>query len=178
MRLPRLFIVLLIITIAFGTMYSLVQQLDRMSANAQPTQLAEDAAAKLDAGLSPGYAFTSTVDMAHSVAPFIIIYDKSGKVVTGSGYLDGKIPRVDTAVLKDAQPGKDNQVTWQPKAGVRIASVEVAAKKYYVLGGQSLRLTESRANKLLAITALGWAISVIFILIDYFVLQKLTTHLL
>src|SRR5205807_586735 len=87
------------------------------------------------------------VDMAASLAPFVIIYTKAGQVVTGSGYLNGRVPKVPLGVLTSAN-GKDyNWVTWQLRSEVRVASVSVAAHNYYVLSGRSLKEVEKNEDR-------------------------------
>jgi hypothetical protein len=140
-------------------MYGLVQQLGRMQANDTPTLLATQVAKQLDAGLGLSSVNMPATDLANHPNPFVNIYDKQGKAVGGSGYLDAKLAIVPKGVLEHAKAGKNNAVTWQPKSGVRIASVTVAAKDYYVLGGQSLKATEDHADRLLKLTMVGYGIS-------------------
>lgn len=145
----------LVVLIIFGTVYATVQQSQRRDANYPQIQLAEDKAADLDSGTKPGKLVHGRVNMKRSLAPFTIIYDRFGKVVAGSGYLDGKIPVVPIGVLTAAK-GKDyNFVTWKPDPGVRVAAVSVAANRYYVLSGRSLKEVEKNDNKTLEITLLG-----------------------
>lgn len=83
-----------IIVIVFGTMYGIVQQAQRNDANYPQIQMAEDTAALIGGGTDPYVASTlSPVNMKSSLAPFTIVYDKKGNVVSGSGYLNGKVPR-------------------------------------------------------------------------------------
>jgi hypothetical protein len=150
-----------ILTVIFGTIHVIGQQSLRVSANDPQAQMAEDTAAGLNAGLPPTALVTGKVDVATSLAPFVIIYDRSGHVVAGSGYLHGQIPTVPYGVLTHAKPGDDNWVTWQPESGVRLATVEAAANKYYVLSGRSMREVENRENHLLAFVAFGYFVSLV-----------------
>jgi hypothetical protein len=150
--------------VIFGTIYAAVQQSQRSAANYPQIQMAADTAAQIDRGHDPHVASTlSPVDMDGSLAPFTIIYDQKGKVVSGSGYLGKKVPKAPLGILKDAR-GKDyNAVTWQPKEGVRIAAVTVAAKKYYVLSGRSLTEVEKNENKTFWLTFVGGVIAIIIL---------------
>lgn len=150
-----------LITLVFGTIYVVGQQILRQSANDPQVQLAQDAAQKLNNGSAPASLDTSMVNMATSLAPFIIIYDKSGSVVAGSGYLAGNIPSVPIGVLQNSSHYAYNAVTWQPMSTVRIASVTVSADNYYVLSGRSLKQVEIRENLVLELVLLGWFVSVI-----------------
>jgi hypothetical protein len=153
-----------ILTIVFGTIYVITQQSLRLGANDPQIQLAEDAAAALDAGQKPGDLTRGRMDMGASLQPFIIIYDKSGKPVAGNGYLDGKLPQVPVSVLEASKGQERNSITWQPASDVRVASVTVASKDYYVTSGRSLREVESRESAVFKLAASGWAAS-IFVLV-------------
>lgn len=150
-----------LVTILFGAMYTLVQQTLRLGANDPQIQMAEDAAAQLNGGARPAPLIGGRVDIGKSLAPFILIYDKSGNVAAGSGYLNGAIPALPRGVLTHAKGSSYNAVTWQPKDNVRIASVTVAADNYYVLSGRSLRETESRANGLAKLVGASWFVSLL-----------------
>jgi len=79
-RVPQLAILLTLTTFIALTGYNISQQVLRMSANDPQIQMAEDAAQRLNAGedaerIVPDHK----VDMAASLAPFVIIYDDSGR---------------------------------------------------------------------------------------------------
>lgn len=164
----------IVLTVAFGTMYGLVQQLGRMQANDTPTLLATQAAKQLDANLGLDSIQMGATNLANKPVPFVIVYSKDGKAVGGSGYIDSKLAVVPKGVLTHAKSGKNNAVTWEPKDGVRLAAVVVAAKNYYVLGGQSLQATEAHAQRLLWLTLAGYGVSLL-ILIAYAALGALAT---
>ena len=155
------------LVVIFGVIYAAVQQAQRSAANSPQIQMAEDTAARVDKeGYNPQFStlnLTEPVDMDSSLAPFTIIYDKKGKVVSGSGYLGKKVPKAPLGILKAAQ-GKDyNAVTWQPQKDVRIAAVTVAAKKYYVLSGRSLTEVEKNENNTFWLAFAGGVISIIIL---------------
>jgi len=161
--------------VVFGTIYATVQQSQRNNANSPQIQISQDAAADLNGGDSPLVLLGRNVDMKTSLAPFIIIYDKAGNVVNGSGYLNGKIPKAPIGVLTDSK-GKDyNAVTWEPQDGVHVASVTVAAKNYYVLSGRSLTEVEKNETKSLQITLLG-ALAALILLGVIFVLNDIRSE--
>ncbi|HUC96709.1 MAG TPA: hypothetical protein VMR16_03555 [Candidatus Saccharimonadales bacterium] len=175
MQRPRFLIIaiaLIVTTIIFGTIYASQQQILRIGANSPQIQIAEDAAESLNAGINP-ISFTDTkVDIGKSLADFIIIYDKSGHIVSGDGYLNNQMPTVPIGVLKQSD-GKDYSfVTWQPQTNVRIASVSVATNKYYVFSGRSLKEVEKQEDKQLQFAAFGWFCSVIVILAGAWINSK------
>jgi hypothetical protein len=138
---------LLVLTITFGTVYAVVQQVLRFSANDPQIQLAEDTAAALDGGATPAQLFSTKVSLNRSLAPFVIIYDKTGAVVAGNGELNGRVPKAPIGVLQAAANKPYNAVTWQPQGDLRIAAISVVADKYYVLSGRSLKEVESREQE-------------------------------
>lgn len=145
-------------------MYVVLQQQDRMQANDMPELLATQAAKQLDAGLGLQSINMGATDLANYPVPFVIIYDKKGKAVAGSGYLDKKLAMMPKGVVNHATTGKPHAVTWAPRSDIRIASVTVAAKDYYVTGGQSLAAIEHRAERNLLVIAVGYGLSVLTML--------------
>lgn len=157
----------LVVVIIFGTIYGVVQQSQRRDANYPQIQLAEDQAVALNDGAQPTKLVSGRVNMNHSLAPFTIIYNKSGQIVAGSGYLDGKIPVVPIGVLTAANNKDYSFVTWEPESNVRMAAVSVTANKYYVLSGRSLKEVEKNDNKTLEITLLGAIASLLTIAVVF-----------
>lgn len=160
--------VVAVLTILFGTAYGIGQQILRLSANDPQIQLAHEVAMQLDQGTQvEDVVGAYKVNLSQSLASFVIIYDKSGTAVAGTGYLDGVRPQVPIGVLKAADTKSDNRVTWQPKDDVRIASVTVAAKHYYVLAGRSLREVEAREQKIFYIALSGWVASLLIVVMAF-----------
>ncbi len=148
------------VTVVFGTMYGLAQWQLRSGADLPAVERAEETVLRLNAGSTPAEVAFDAVDIASSIQPFVIIYDESGKVVEGSGKLDGNIPTVPYGVLQHATNLRDNRVTWQPKPGVRIASVTMRADQYYVLAGTNLREVEKEIARVFRIALAGWLVAV------------------
>jgi len=157
----------IIVTITFGAIYGSVQQALRLSANDPQIQLAEDTAHRLDSGVTPTQAVSGRVDVGSSLAPFVIIYSKSGLPIAGDGYLDGSLPNIPYGALASAHPGHDNTVTWELQDSIRLASVEVSAHNYYVLSARSLREVEKRENEITDIASLGWFLCILTLATAY-----------
>jgi hypothetical protein len=140
-----------------GLVYLVAQQDGRWLANEPQVQLAEDAAARLDAGGAPGdQVGPAPVDIARSLAPFVVVYGTAGTILATDGTLDGQPPAVPAGVLASARATGRDAVTWQPRPGVRIATVTVPWNGGTVLAGRSLRLVEERADSLELIVGCGW----------------------
>jgi hypothetical protein len=149
-------------TLTCGLVYTAVQQDLRLGANDPQVRLAEDAARALDAGARPASLVGSAkVDVATSLAPFVVIYDTSGEVLATDGRLDGHDPVPPPGVLDAARADPPNKVTWQPRAGVRIASVTVPWNGGTVLAGRSLREVERHEDSILLIATAAWAVMMV-----------------
>ncbi len=146
-------------TLCCGLVYGAVQQDLRMGANSPQLQLAEDAARSLDAG-TPATTLvgSATVDLAVSLAPFVEIFDPAGHVLATDGQLDGRDPVPPPGVLDAARQNPPNAVTWEPRAGVRIASVTVPWHGGTVLAGRSLREVERQEDNILLLAAAAWIV--------------------
>ncbi len=153
--------IIAILVLIFGTMYGVTQQAQRSAANSPQIQLAEDAAMQLNNGAKA--QVMGKVDMAHSLAPFIIIFDKHGNVVSGSGFLNGRLPQAPLGILTAANGHDYHSISWQPSAGVRIAAITVAAKDYYVLSGRSLKEVEANEQASFWFAFLGGVASLILL---------------
>lgn len=152
-----------LLTLVVGVLYVAVQQSLRHGANDPQSSMAQDVARDLENNKNPSDLVNGYIDMATNMAPFIIIYDKYGKVVAGNGYLNNSIPQVPIGVLAATEGHKINPVTWQPENKVRIASVSVqGGNNYYVLGGRSLFVVEADIHSftqwLLGLWAIGLAL--------------------
>ena len=133
----------IVATALAGMVYAVAQQDGRWLANEPQVQLAEDAAARLDAGGRPQDQVDPVpVDIAQSLAPFVVVYGSADNVLASGGMLDGQPPAVPAGVLATARATGRNAVTWQPRSGVRVATVSVPWTGGTVLAGRSLRLVE------------------------------------
>lgn len=143
----------IVIVALAGLVEVAVQQHMRTSANDPQIQLAEDVAAVLTRGMNPASVVSGVgaVNMARSLAPFVMIFDAAGKPMLSTGQLNGATPAPPAGVFRAALARGENRRTWQPQGGVRIAAV---IKPYggphpgFVLAGRSLREVEQREANL------------------------------
>jgi hypothetical protein len=135
-------------TLGCGLIYVEVQQDLRSGANDPQYQMAEDAATKLNSGTSPTFVVNraAVVDLSRSLATFVIVFDADHKVLNSNAWLDGGIPVPPPGVLDRASSGTPNAVTWQPRDGVRVATVTVAWNGGFVLVGRSLTRVEQQED--------------------------------
>ena len=148
------------ITLIFFFIFLIVQQALRLGANEQVVQIAHDVSDALGQG-APYSAFSSPrpVNIASSLSPYAILFDQDTKMLTGSGVLDGEVPRPPKGVFDYVKLHHEERVTWSPKPGVRIALVGVyhsGVNPGFVFAGRSLREVENRIQTLLQLTLLAW----------------------
>ena len=148
--------------------YLTVQQSLRMGANDPQIQMAQDAASQLNAGASVESVVPSTkVELADSLAPFVIVFDKSGKVLASSATLHGAIPTYPAGVLEYVRQNGQDRVTLQPETGVRMATVVAAYQNGFVVAGRSLTEIEKRESQVESLSGLAmlgiWAATLIVI---------------
>lgn len=150
-----------------GLVYVEVQQDLRGGANDPQYQLAEDAAARLDAGATPGSVVDAAnpVDLGAGLGAFVIVFDSNHRVIATNATLDGGSPAPPRAVLDAARPGSPSAVTWQPRDGVRIAAVTVAWRGGFVLAGRSLRRVEQQELTAELLAGAAWAFTMIALLL-------------
>jgi hypothetical protein len=152
-----------------GLIYVSVQQNYRQSLNDPQIQMAEDAAAALANGEQPQDLIPqSKVDMAKSLAPYLIIFDEKGQPVASSVQLDGKTPAVPAGVFDYTKNKGEDRISWEPRKGVRSAAVIVyynGASSGFVLAGRSMREVEIREDALSQMTAIVLIISLLATLV-------------
>ena len=147
-------------TLVCGIAYTIVQQNYRQNANDPQLQMAEDAAAALSAGATPEQVATGPqVDMATSLAPFLIVFDQAGRPLASTATLGGQTPIPPIGVLQTATDLGHDMVTYQPRSGVRSA-IEVipwstSSASGTVVAGRSLRAIEEREDELSLMAAAG-----------------------
>jgi len=140
-----------------GAMYIIVQQNYRMSANDPQIQMSEDAARALNTGAEPASLVNGNkIDIAQSLAPFMVIYNLAGKPVASSGYLNGQMPNLPPGVFEYVKNHGEDRITWQPGAGVRNAAVINKYDQGFVMAGRSLREIENRIDNLTKQAGLAW----------------------
>ena len=151
-----------VVTAFCALAYMTQQQALRQGANDPQIQMAEDAAAALNQGADSQAVLPQTrVELSTSLAPFLMVFDVTGKAVASSGTLNGTMPDYPLGALEAAKQGGENRVTWQPQPGARIASVAVPYKQGYVVAGRSLREVEKRIAQTETIAAVVWIVTML-----------------
>ena len=158
---PRVWLLGLLTLVAGAfAAYIVQQQLQRHAANDPQLQLARDGAAALERGRAPAQLATGdTIDIAHSLAPFVIVLDDTGAPIASSGRLDGQIPVPPLGVLAAVRRLGEERVTWAPRRSVRLASVVHrvnGARPGFIVAARSLDETEWRIGRLGRLILTAW----------------------
>lgn len=158
-------LVVFVVTGVLGTVYLAVQQNYRQSAYDPEIQMAEDTAASLNNGDSvPSFDKVRLIDISKSLAPFLIVYDSTGNIISSEAVLNGQSPKMVPGVFDWVNGHGEDRFTWQPQSDTRIAMIVVPFKSTklsgYVVVGRSMREIERRIENLLAQVALGWSATV------------------
>lgn len=154
-----------VVTALCGLVYLAVQQVLRQNANDPQIQMAEDAAEALAHDSTVESVMPANqVDLAWSVAPFIIVFNDTGAPLASSGQYHGQVPTIPAGVFEYARQNGEDRVTWQPEPGVRIAAVVVGytgTKPGFVLAGRSLREVEKRESQVEKEAGVVWIITIL-----------------
>lgn len=155
-----------VVTLLCFLVYIVAQQNFRQSANDPQYQLAQDAANAINNGIAPkSLAGTATLDIASTLSPYLLIYDANGNLVTNNITLDGKTPHLPEGALNSTRSGGTNVVTWQPRPGIRQATViRVTRNGYIVVAGRSLQTVEDNISTLGMQVLFGWIASLVAML--------------
>lgn len=154
-----------VIVLLCGLVYLDVQQSLRWGANDPQIQMAEDGAAALAAGGTPGSVLPATqVDISTSLAPFLVIYKDTGEPLASSGLLHGAAPLLPSGIFTYTRQNGEDRVSWQPEPGVRVAAVVVAyggSQPGFVLAGRSLREVEQRESQVEQICGIAMLVTLV-----------------
>lgn len=146
-----------------AVVYFVTQQGLRTSLNDPQLQLARDAASRLADGELPKVVAAGRVDIAASLAPWVIVFDDAGKPIAGAASLEGTVPIPPAGVFDYTRTHGEDRVTWQPREDVRIATVVDYWRGKngagFVVSGRNMREAEERIDTLGKQVAAGWLLT-------------------
>ncbi|HTS43900.1 MAG TPA: hypothetical protein VMH01_05850 [Puia sp.] len=151
-----------IVTIMLGVLYASVQQTYRSGANDPQLQIARDIHASLARGVSVNKYLSDTIDLEKSLSAFATLCDSKGQPIQSSGFLNGQFPRLPVGVFEFAKAHGEDVLTWQPRSGVRMATVVLhnnMSPVEYIIVGRSLQEVEIREHNLLVMVSICWVIA-------------------
>lgn len=155
-------------------MYATVQQVHRSAANDPQLQLARDISARINTNNIAHLLPDDTIDISQSLSTFVALYNSNGEPVGSTGMLDGKLPEIPKGVFEYAKANKENDITWQPRPGVRMAMVvesvpSSSSQVGYVAVGRSLQEVEVREGNLVNMIMMVWVACMGVIVMHYFI---------
>jgi hypothetical protein len=137
---------IVIVTVLGGVVALTGQQLLRRGADQPQKQMIESYASRLGSGRSAEQVIPAGhIDIAQSLEPFLIAYDDNGTPISANATLDNRLPAPPRGVFDHARQTGSDTLTWQPRPGVRIATVVrriSGAQPGFLLAGRSLRQVE------------------------------------
>jgi hypothetical protein len=166
-------------TVLALALYSIPQQVLRQGANDPQIQMAGDLTTFLDRygvtdGLNQGALLHSggVVDMAHSLSPFLIVYNDQGQPLGSNAQLNGQTPAPPNGVFEYTRIHGEERISWQPvlgrEHGVRIAAVIERVngpQPGFVLAGRNMREVEAREQQVEQMAGLAWIVMLGLILL-------------
>ena len=156
----------IIVTGIFLTIYATVQQAHRSGANDPQLQLARDIETKISSNKPFDQLLPNdSIDISQSLGNFVTVYNSSGVPVKSTGLLDNRLPQLPAGVFDFTRGNKEDVFTWQPRAGVRIATVLESTPVGFVAVGRSLKEVEVREGNLVNMIIISWVacMAVIFL---------------
>ena len=165
-------------TVLALALYAIPQQVLRNGADDPQVQLATDAAARLEGGAAATDAVPAgEVDMARSLAPFVIAYDDRGQPLASQAKLGGSVPSLPPGVFDYVRTHGEERVSWQPERGVRIAAIVErvnGSAPGFVVAGRSLREVELREAQVEKMAGVAWVAMLSFIVAGTLVFGLMT----
>jgi len=150
--------------LAIGASYAMVQQSTRLGADDLPLTTSQVAKQELQNGSdAKDVVPTLKTDLRYDASVFMIITDNSEHVIASSAILDGQTPLPPRGVFDFAATHGSDHFTWEPAAGVRLATrvtkYGTAPNNGFIVTGQSLQPFEDRISTYGWIALAGWLAS-------------------
>lgn len=156
-------IIMFLVTFSSSLIYLITQQTLRLGANEQPVQLATDTALKLENGQNAQQAIPADkVNIAQSLAPFVMVFNKNNNLVATSGMMGNRSPVYPIGVFAAVNKNGEDRVTWQTQTGLRYATVAIKYSEGYIVAGKSLSETEKLIDKVGRLVGLAWLACALF----------------
>lgn len=141
----------------------------RQAANNPQIEIAENAIDLIFSGVQPYTLYASRpIDIEKRLSTFQEIYNDKGDVIGSNGRLDGQNPQIPQGVLEYARTHGENRLTWEPKPGVRLATVVMrfasstsTSTAGFVLAARNMREIENRQKDLIIEVVVGWVITLL-----------------
>lgn len=141
-----------------GCAYISTQQSLRSGADGPAVTAVRQAMVKLENGETPQNALPEKTDIRTSQTPFVYIYDSDKNLVASSAAYGSESIAYPVSVLSEIDKRGENRVTWQPKTGLRFATVGIQFVGGYIIGCYPLSETENTISHISALLLIGSAL--------------------
>ena len=165
---------LAVVTAVCLLVYLEVQQSLRRAADDPQTQMAEDAASALAQGRRPSFG-EERIEIARSLAAYLMIFDNQGMLVSTNAVLDGHTPMLPPGVFDWVKRNGEDRISWQPRQGLRSALVVVGVPSPnggFVAAGRSLREVERREAFAFRAAAAVWAALLVTLFLSIYAYRR------
>ncbi len=162
-------------SLVVALIYATVQQTYRTAANDPQLQLARDMVYDISHHQPYRYTLDNTIDAQQSLGTFMQLYDVNGQLISSGCTINGKAPLLPKGVLEHAKQYTENAVTWQPTAGVRLATVAAYTGDShiaFVVVARSLQEVENRVARSIKMMMLFWAVGMGIIVVHGLILLR------
>lgn len=148
-------------TLVLGASYAMVQQSTRLAADDLPLTTAQVAKQELQGGSNATDVVpTLKSNLQYDTSVFMIVTDNTKHVIASSALLNGQTPLPPNGVFSFTTEHGSDRFTWQPEAGVRLATRVTTYGKSpddgFIITGQSLKPYEDRISTYTALAFAAW----------------------
>lgn len=156
-------VVMFLITFTCLLVYLVAQQSLRLGANELPVQYATDVSIKLADGQDiKSIIPADKTDISRSLSTFVMVYDNNRNLVAASGMMGSKEPAYPKGVFDTVDRKGESRVTWQPRTGLRYATVVLKQGNMYIVGARSLKETEKLIDMIGRLVLAAWTACAVF----------------
>jgi len=156
------FAALMLTTILCGLIYVAVQQVHRSGANDPQLEIALDLKNAIENNESTNkWMAADSIEISKSLSVFKTFYNANGEPLQSTGFLDRQFPRMPKGVFDFTAKSQEDVLSWQPRAGVRMAMVVEAVNSpqiAFVAVGRSLKEVEKRESSLVTMVLVAWLV--------------------
>ena len=141
-----------------GCAYVCIQQSLRLSANEPAASAAKQVLVKLQNGGTPKNVLPEKTDLSTSITPFVYVYDENQRLAATSAAYGNEDITYPKSVLSEIDKRGESRVTWQPKLGLRFATVGMKYSGGYIIGCYSLSESENTISRIGSLLLMGYAL--------------------
>lgn len=161
-------------TLVLGAGYAMAQQSARLTADQAPLVAAQQTKQLLENGKTANDSIPNNqVNLASDAAVFVTVTDSNRHILASNAKLGDRVPLPPLGVFSFTTTNSSDSFTWQPQAGVRLATRVLAYKTAdgtsgFVVTGQSLQSAENQIDVFGKLALSAWIAVVAWVTLIYF----------